>query len=150
MPRGRRVARRTGRRTARRTTRRRAVAPRPVGVPRARRRRRGLATLLAVGGTAAVAYKIGKNSVQQVEQHTGQSFASLSEDELASAMDDLNIDLPDEGEDQAGDEFVDEAAGEYVDEPDYIEELERLAGLKDRGIISEEEFQAKKRQLLGL
>jgi hypothetical protein len=103
-----------------------------------------------VGGTAAVAYKIGKNSVQQVEQHTGQSFDSLSEDELASAMDDLNIDLPDEGEDQAGDEFADEAAGEYVDEPDYIEELERLAGLKDRGIISEEEFQAKKRQLLGL
>jgi hypothetical protein len=29
-------------------------------------------------------------------------------------------------------------------------ELERLAGLKDQGIISEEEFEAKKKQLLGL
>jgi hypothetical protein len=35
-------------------------------------------------------------------------------------------------------------------EPDYIVELERLAGLKDKGIITEEEFQAKKKSLLGL
>ncbi|MDK2890961.1 MAG: Short C-terminal domain [Methanoculleus sp.] len=29
-------------------------------------------------------------------------------------------------------------------EPSYIDELERLAGLRDKGIITEEEFQAKK------
>lgn len=44
----------------------------------------------------------------------------------------------------------DEAYEEYVDEPDYIDELERLAGLKEKGILSEEEFEAKKKQLLGL
>jgi hypothetical protein len=33
---------------------------------------------------------------------------------------------------------------------DYIAELERLAELRDRGIISAEEFDAKKKQLLGL
>jgi predicted Zn-dependent peptidase len=32
----------------------------------------------------------------------------------------------------------------------YLDELERLAELRDRGIISEEDFEAKKRQLLGL
>ena len=33
---------------------------------------------------------------------------------------------------------------------DYIAELERLADLRDRGIITAEDFEAKKRQLLGL
>lgn len=33
---------------------------------------------------------------------------------------------------------------------DYITELERLADLRDQGIITAEEFEAKKRQLLGL
>jgi len=111
-----------------------------------------LAALLAVGGTAAVAYKIGKSNAQKVEQYTGKSFDDLSEEELATAMDDLNIDLP-EDEGEAGDQFEDEAyddEDDYVDEPDYIDELERLAGLKERGIISEEDFEAKKKQLLGL
>lgn len=35
-------------------------------------------------------------------------------------------------------------------EPDYMAELEQLAALKGRGIISEEEFEAKKKQLLGI
>lgn len=32
----------------------------------------------------------------------------------------------------------------------YIDELEKLASLRDRGIINEEEFTAKKRQILGI
>ena len=35
-------------------------------------------------------------------------------------------------------------------EASYIGELEKLAQLKDRGVITEEEFQAKKKQILGL
>jgi hypothetical protein len=35
-------------------------------------------------------------------------------------------------------------------EPEYVVELERLAQLRDQGILSEEEFEAKKRQLLGI
>ena len=35
-------------------------------------------------------------------------------------------------------------------EPEYIAELERLAQLREQGIVSEEEFKAKKKQLLGL
>jgi Short C-terminal domain len=35
-------------------------------------------------------------------------------------------------------------------EPGYVGELERLAQLREQGILSEEEFQAKKKQLLGI
>ena len=38
----------------------------------------------------------------------------------------------------------------YAPEPDYVAELERLAQLKAQGILTEEEFQAKKQQLLGI
>jgi hypothetical protein len=35
-------------------------------------------------------------------------------------------------------------------EPDYMGELEQLAQLKAQGIITEEEFEAKKKQILGI
>ena len=35
-------------------------------------------------------------------------------------------------------------------EPDAFEQIEKLAKLKDQGIITDEEFTAKKKQLLGL
>jgi membrane protease subunit (stomatin/prohibitin family) len=35
-------------------------------------------------------------------------------------------------------------------EPDYAAELEQLAQLKNQGIITEEEFEAKKKQILGI
>jgi hypothetical protein len=42
------------------------------------------------------------------------------------------------------------AAAPAAPEPGYMAELERLAQLRDQGIVSEEEFQAKKKQLLGI
>jgi predicted Zn-dependent peptidase len=44
-------------------------------------------------------------------------------------------------------EQVDKADAE---EDDYIEQLERLAELRDQGILTDEEFEAKKKQLLDL
>jgi hypothetical protein len=35
-------------------------------------------------------------------------------------------------------------------EPEYVGELERLSQLRDQGIISNEEFEAKKKQILGI
>lgn len=35
-------------------------------------------------------------------------------------------------------------------EPGYVGELERLAQLRDQGILSDAEFEAKKKQLLGI
>ena len=37
-----------------------------------------------------------------------------------------------------------------ANEPAYVGELERLAQLRDQGIITHEDFEAKKKQLLGI
>jgi hypothetical protein len=49
-----------------------------------------------------------------------------------------------------GMETQEAAGGEGSDTGDYTAELEKLAGLRDKGILTEEEFQAKKKQILGL
>jgi hypothetical protein len=37
-----------------------------------------------------------------------------------------------------------------ANEPEYVGELQRLAQLRDQGIITNEDFEAKKKQLLGI
>jgi hypothetical protein len=114
--------------------------------------------LLAAGGTAA-AIKLSQKDADRIEDHTGASVEELSEEELVQAMRDLGIQSIELDEnDQAiiasqGDlptPTVGEAAGGGQEEPSYLDELERLADLRDRGIISDEDFEAKKGQLLGL
>ncbi len=163
--------RRGVRRTARRTTRR-VMRRRMLLVPGRRYRRRrilvGGAALILVGGAA---YKIGQNQAQQIQQHTGKPPEDLSPEELEGAMDELGIDeqeLTPQDKAVIEAEAVDESpvasgqqsrtiagsvtsgAPEASTQPDYILELERLADLRDRGIISAHEFEAKKKQLLGL
>jgi len=157
--------RRAGRRAARRTMRRRMVL-RPGR--RFRRRRimvRG-ATLLLVGGAA---YKIGQSQAQQIQQHTGKPPEDLTQEELETAMDELGIEEQElTAEDQVAidaEEISDSASAPPPAPPgpppapaaappaaktDYIQELERLADLRDRGIITNEDFEAKKKQLLGI
>jgi membrane protease subunit (stomatin/prohibitin family) len=43
-----------------------------------------------------------------------------------------------------------QAAAAAPAEPDYTAELEKLSELKNKGILTEDEFQAKKKQLLGI
>jgi len=153
----RRAGRRAGRRTARRTTRR---------VMRRRLRRRilvGGMVLLAVGGTAA-AIKLTQKDAERIEQHTGASVEELSEEELVAAMKDLGIQsieldendraaLAYEGEQAPLSQAPPPAAPEpaaATSSESYLDELERLADLRDRGIITAEDFEAKKKQLLGL
>jgi Short C-terminal domain len=45
---------------------------------------------------------------------------------------------------------IEQGAVDAPAEPDYAAELEQLARLKSQGIVSEEEFQAKKKQILGI
>ena len=42
------------------------------------------------------------------------------------------------------------AAPAEPQEPDYAAELQQLAQLKEQGILTEEEFEAKKKQVLGI
>jgi hypothetical protein len=50
----------------------------------------------------------------------------------------------------AGEEAPVEAAPAAPQEASYIAELEQLSQLRDQGVISSEEFEAKKKQLLGI
>ena len=47
-------------------------------------------------------------------------------------------------------EPVETAAPTAASEPEYVGELERLSQLRDQGILSDEEFEAKKKQILGI
>ena len=111
-----------------------------------RRRRRRRRRIILVGGMIAVgAYALSKRDTERVEEYTGKSAEELSDEELERAMDDLNIEKQ-----EMTDEQWDEVEAADAQEDDYIAQLERLAELKDQGIITEEEFEAKKKQLLDL
>lgn len=150
-------ARRTVRRTARRGR-------------RIRRRRRllvGGMVVLGVGG-AIGAVKMSRQDAQRVEQHTGTSVDELTDEELLAAMKELQIRsaelspedkaaLAQEATEEQGEaeEVAEVAAAEEMPAtaepeavPAYIQELEQLARLRDQGIITDEEFQAKKAQIL--
>ncbi len=157
--RARRVARRTSRRTARRTSRR--------TFRRMRRRRLILGgfTVLAIGGAAYGTYKLATKDVQRIEQHTGKSADDLTEEELVAAMRALGIEKIElTGEDKAAIATETGQAPSGATQPaeappstaaaapkgDYLDDLERLAKLRDQGVLTEEEFAAKKREILGL
>ena len=130
--------------------------------------------LLAVGGAVAYgAVKLSQKDAKRIEEHTGESVEDMTEEDLVQAMEDLgiqSIDLTDEdkavlaaepnqatvagatvtyqGQPQASPPPT--AAATTAAAPSYLDELERLAALRDQGAITEEEFAAKKGQLLGL
>jgi thermostable 8-oxoguanine DNA glycosylase len=68
---------------------------------------------------------------QQIQQQTGKDPDKMTNEELEEAAEKAGVELPEE-------------------EPSYLEELEKLAELRDKGVITEEEFDAKKKQLMGL
>lgn len=64
---------------------------------------------------------------QQIQKQTGKNPEQMSEDELNAAMEKTGVEPKSDTD---------------------IEQLEKLADLKDRGIINEQEFEAKKSQIL--
>lgn len=141
------------RRTVRRARRRRI---------RMRRRRMMLVggmVAIAVAGTSS-AIKMSQQDAQRIEQHTGMKPEDLTEEQFEQALNDLEIDT-DELTDaevaaiEAADAEPDAPAAppppaQAQPAPDYITQLERLGALRDQGILTDEEFEAKKRQILGL
>ena len=109
---------------------------------RMRRRRR----ILLVGGLLAFgAYKMSKKDAQRIEEHTGTDPEEMTDEELEKAMAELNIEK--QYRDDSDKEYVENAPAQQLS---YIDELERLSKLKDDGIITKEDFEDKKKQLLGL
>jgi hypothetical protein len=120
------------------------------------RRRRlliGGAVVLAAGGAAYAGVKLAQKDADRIEEYTGVPVEELSDEELQGAMDELGVQSMEmDDEDYAALEAEPDAAsaGPPAAEGSYLEELEKLAALRDQGIITDEEFQAKKGQLLGL
>ena len=139
-----------GMRRRRTTMRRRHARQQRRRMHRRRRRRRVLLGGALVVGAGALAYKLGKNDTQQIEEHTGRSVEEMSDEELEAAVNELN--LRKEPLDESDQQYIDEQGSheDDDDEPSYLDELERLAQLKDEGVITDEEFTAKKKELLGL
>jgi predicted Zn-dependent peptidase len=124
---------------------------------RRRRRRRRIGILLVGGLVAYGVYKMSKKDAKRIEEHTGTSPEEMSDEELEKAMAELNIEKQyrDESDQEvpaaqgaAAQGSAAQGAGE--EEPSYLDELERLSKLRDQGVITDEEFEAKKKQLLGL
>ena len=120
------------------------------------RRRRlliGGAVVLAAGAAGYAGVKLAQKDADQIEEYTGVPVEELSDEDLQGAMDELNIESMElDDQDYAA---LEAESGEAPAEgseaaPSYLEELEQLAALRDQGIISDEEFEAKKGQLLGL
>ncbi len=136
----------------------RMAARRSVRMMARRRRRRRRRRVLLVGGMVALGtysvYKLSKKDTERVEEYTGKPAEELTDEQLEQAMDQLGI-PKEELSDAEYDEVEKADAEDYSgddngDTDDYIAELERLAELNKQGIITDEEFTAKKQQLLGL
>ena len=118
---------------------------------RRRRRRRRTMVLLAGGLVAYGVYKMSKKDAQRIEEHTGTNPEEMTDEELEKAMAELNIEKQYRDEsDQEVSEGAPAGESQGTSEPSYLDELERLSNLKDDGIITEAEFEAKKKKLLGL
>jgi hypothetical protein len=92
------------------------------------RRRRPIARLATTAVVAGTAANMGARSAQRSAQAQDAPPADAPADEAAAP---------------------EAAAPEAAESPD-IQELRQLAALKDQGILTEEEFSAKKAQILGL
>jgi hypothetical protein len=95
-------------------------------------RRRGPGLVRAAATTAVVAGTAGAVRHRQQERYARQDQEAY-EQELAAQQ-----------------AYAAQAAPPPAVEADPYAEIEKLANLKAQGIITEEEFEAKKKQLLGL
>ena len=125
---------------------------------RRRMRRRMIVGGMVVLGVGYGAYKLTQTQVQQVEQHTGKKAEDLSEEELEGTMEELGIQAQEptdeeiamlEAENEPDEKSATQGAPQKTTDESYLDELERLASLRDQGDITQEDFDAKKKDLLG-
>ena len=118
---------------------------------------------MVIAGVGYGAYKLTQPQAEQIEQHTGKKLEDLDETQMENAMNDLGIQAEEPTEAEMAQLDAGEAPAATPEtappaqapaasssEPSYLEELEKLAELHQQGILTDEEFEAKKQQLLGL
>jgi len=97
--------------------------------------RRGPGLVRAAATTAVVAGTAGA-----VRHHQDQKYAAQEQQQYEQQQY--------EQQQYAQQQYAQQAAAPA--EPDYAAELEQLAQLKNQGILTDEEFEAKKKQILGI
>ncbi len=90
--------------------------------------RRGPGLVRMAASTAVIAGTAGAVRHRQDQKYAAQDQAAYDQQMAAQAA----------------------AAPAAPAEPDYAAELEQLAQLKNQGILTDEEFEAKKKQILGI
>ena len=90
--------------------------------------RRGPGLVRMAASTAVIAGTAGAVRHRQDQKYAAQDQAAYDQQMAAQAA----------------------AAPAAPAEPDYTAELEQLAQLKNQGILTDEEFEAKKKQILGI
>jgi hypothetical protein len=102
-----------------------------------------------VGGLVAFgAYKMSTRDADRVKEHTGIDPEEMTDEELAQAMDELGIEKQQR---TAADQEQGSGGGSGGDEVSaQLEQVEQLAKLHDEGVLTDQEFEDKKRQILGL
>jgi Short C-terminal domain/Domain of unknwon function (DUF3824) len=98
---------------------------------------RGVARTAVVAGTASVV-------AGNVRHHQDQKWAQQNQEAYAQQQAELAA------QEQAYAAQQQAAAPPPAAQPEYMAELEKLAQLKQQGVLTEEEFQAKKAQILGI
>lgn len=101
--------------------------------------RRGPGLVRAAATTAVVAGTAGAVRHRQDQRYAAQDQAAYDQQMAAQQA---------AAQQMAAQQAA--AAPAAPAEPDYMAELEQLAQLKAQGILTEEEFQAKKAQILGI
>ncbi len=95
--------------------------------------RRGPGLVRAAATTAVVAGTAGAVRHRQDQKYAAQDQAEYDQQMAAQQA-----------------TAAPQAAPAAPAEPDYAAELEKLAQLKNQGILTDEEFEAKKKQILGI
>jgi Short C-terminal domain len=105
------------------------------------------------GGSPPV--KLSQYDVQRIEEHTGNHPADLEDYELRQSMSELNIHsapLTDHDYSALGMQEVGETVVRRRPTPTVSleDQLTGLSDLKQKGLITEDDYQSKKKQILGI
>jgi len=112
---------------------------------------------MLVGGLVGYGvYKFSTRDAQRIEQHTGVDPEEMDDAELEQAMRDLDIepqkvtsaDTEQGGQQAASAPAAPAAAAAAGGSMGYLDELTKLAALHEQGILTDAEFDAKKKQIL--
>jgi hypothetical protein len=108
---------------------------------RRRRRRR----VMLVGGLVAFgAYKMSTRDAKRVEEQSGVPPEEMTDEELARSMDELGI----EKQTRDANDVEQGAAPAPSGGASSADELQKLAALRDQGVLTDEEFAVQKKKIL--